>query len=529
MKLEQQFHEYCYAQVGRILTQLDRDPDSPTYGCFDRNYWHYKIRDFPSSILQQGAFLLESLRQQPNEILTKEVSGEWALAAINALSRQAEPTGAVDEYYPFEDSYPASAFALYCASKVLLDWKNKGFNSWDRLHWSGLRKLARRLSQRQELQAANQYAAGVAALSMASKFPQLEVCPKLVREHADRLFDLQDSEGWFQEYGGPDFGYLSVTIDALVDYHDVTQDKRALTAIDNAVSFLANMIGCDGELPWTLNARNTDYVVPYGLVRSARRNPLASWVVCRIFQNIEHSSHFIWATDDRYLLHYIYSSIVRSLPYLNEMLTAEPPSHKEKVWYPSCGFLVRNYSNPPATVYVGAHKGGVLRVHRALGAVGSYDNGWRLHLSDGLWTTNWWQRAITVENQKDFISIKGCFVPYKPMISTPTKHVVLRVLAKLVGRKLTSVLKNIMIFRRSKRNSPQFQRVIQFDNQARTVRVHDAFAGSNAGRLVNSPRQNLRHVASADSFSVEDNLGLVDFLHSQSASNNSEGFRRIDF
>ena len=29
----------------RIFTALDRDPNSPTFGCFDRDFWHYKIRD----------------------------------------------------------------------------------------------------------------------------------------------------------------------------------------------------------------------------------------------------------------------------------------------------------------------------------------------------------------------------------------------------------------------------------------------------------------------------------------------------
>ena len=40
----------------RILTQACRDPGSPAYGCFDRNWWHYKIRDFPSIMLQQGGY-----------------------------------------------------------------------------------------------------------------------------------------------------------------------------------------------------------------------------------------------------------------------------------------------------------------------------------------------------------------------------------------------------------------------------------------------------------------------------------------
>ena len=59
----QSFEHYFEMQSRRVITQMDRDPDSLTFGCFDRNYWHYKIRDFPSSILQQGVFTLEALRK----------------------------------------------------------------------------------------------------------------------------------------------------------------------------------------------------------------------------------------------------------------------------------------------------------------------------------------------------------------------------------------------------------------------------------------------------------------------------------
>ena len=39
---------------------------------------------------------------------------------------------------------------------------------------------------------------------------------------------LQNNEGWFYEYGGPDLGYLSVTIDCLWDLFDATKDPKSL-------------------------------------------------------------------------------------------------------------------------------------------------------------------------------------------------------------------------------------------------------------------------------------------------------------
>lgn len=47
------FAREALAQISKILTLLDRNPHSPTYGCFDRNFWHYKIIDFPSGMSQE--------------------------------------------------------------------------------------------------------------------------------------------------------------------------------------------------------------------------------------------------------------------------------------------------------------------------------------------------------------------------------------------------------------------------------------------------------------------------------------------
>ena len=47
------FAREAIAQIPKILTLLDRNVHSPTYGCFDRNFWHYKIIDFPSGMAQE--------------------------------------------------------------------------------------------------------------------------------------------------------------------------------------------------------------------------------------------------------------------------------------------------------------------------------------------------------------------------------------------------------------------------------------------------------------------------------------------
>ena len=50
------FHQLLAEFLPRILSQCCRDANSPAFGCFDRNFWHYRMRDFSSIILQQGGY-----------------------------------------------------------------------------------------------------------------------------------------------------------------------------------------------------------------------------------------------------------------------------------------------------------------------------------------------------------------------------------------------------------------------------------------------------------------------------------------
>ncbi len=501
--MKSRLESYALAQYSRVLTQMDRDPHSPTYGCFDRNYWHYKIRDFPSSILQQGVFAIEAVRKgrlpgvnPPTSVI------DWSLAAVNALSRQVNGFGAVDEYYPFEHSYPAAAFGLLATARLTFDWSHEAPQMLERVAWPGLVRLARHLLGRVELQASNQQAAGLAALALASRVPQLGIPPADVARKAAEFFATQHEEGWFDEYGGPDFGYLSVTIDALMDYHEATNDPAALTAATRALNFLCSMTACDGRLPSTLNSRNTDYAVPCGIVRLAAVNPSASWLAHQLFGGIGDAvNHFLWPTDDRYHLHYIFASVVRSLDYAASMLPPGPaPPQPESQWLPGAGYWV--VRRPRSTIFVAAHKGGLVRVHRP-DQPPIADHGWRAVSPTGrLFTTNWWTPPRMIDRAPDSLCVTHSFQASSFQSPSPARHIVLRLLSFTLRNRVIPLLKRFLIFQPGQALGPKFRRSITLLPDR--VRIEDRFEGAAGFTLTRSPRQNLRHVASADSFSTEE-------------------------
>ena len=102
-------------QIPTILTLLDRNRHSPTYGCFDRNYWHYRIIDFPSGMAQEFVLplaLAYSLDIPGNPYYQQASIKEWVEAGILYAASSAHADGSCDDYFPFERAGGAVAFSL---------------------------------------------------------------------------------------------------------------------------------------------------------------------------------------------------------------------------------------------------------------------------------------------------------------------------------------------------------------------------------------------------------------------------------
>ncbi len=500
--IEENFITHARRTTPRVLTQMDRDPMSPTFGCFDRDYWHYKIRDFPSSILQQSVFVLESIQRGSIDISFPEGFIEsWMVGAIRALARQIRSNGSVDEYYPYERSFPAAAFSLYAISSVLWRWPSENPPPLEYQDWEKLRHLTKWLASHTETEASNQQAAGLAAIAIATHLPDLNIHFKEYHTLSEQFFSTQHAEGWFPEYGGPDFGYLSVTIDGLIDFYDATGDERAVSAIDAAVAFMTQLIGADGHLPWTINSRNTDYVVPYGLVRAASRNAEAAWLVHQLFNGINANDHFMNAIDDRYNCHYIFSSLVRAIPHLKNMLPAKAPTLPEHAWFEGCGYWIRRTQNRKVTVFFSANKGGLVRVHRK-GKAPIIDSGWRVIRKTKIWTNNWWTNKWVSKVTSERAAVSGSMQHVRYFSPYPLMHVLLRATSFLTFGQVIKFLKYLMIFRKHTTSGPRYSRQVHFSQYH--LEIIDKIHPSQGTVAKKSPRQNLRHVASADSYSEEE-------------------------
>jgi hypothetical protein len=500
--LAKQMGEHLDRLLPRILTQMCRDPNSASFGCFDRDWWHYKIRDFPSVILQQGGYALWMAAKSGR--VAAESARPWCEASCRFWAHRAANYRAFEEYYPWERGYPPLAFSTLAVAKMSHD----GVISPTELE-AGLRAASVQLLSRFEGEAANQQVGGLAALGWLRK-----IAPHFIPEDqwqalVLRTMELQTSEGWFAEYGGPDLGYLTVTLDCLWDLFDATEDPMFLRSIERAVAFIGAFFVPPLRGAGMHNSRNTDYLTPYGLARTAMSPtaaaPQAAFILLRSWETMGNPSHFVHATDDRYWSHYIGHSLARAVHALQAGLRGStiscpaPQGEFQDRRFDLSGHVFVSGRMPSL---VSARKGGIFTAFFEDKRFSDF--GWVLLRAGDRrqWVTHWWADFWKTRVETGVVQVSGWATAHSEVLASPWKHMALRAASLLPGNKLIPALKKRLIFKPDAQRIP-FTRLIRW--APAEIVVEDSFELPPSGwRLVRAPRASKRHVASADSYHDED-------------------------
>jgi len=253
----------CKNQIEKILTLQDRNQFSKTYGCFDRNYWHYKTRDFPSAMSQEFTLtlaLVYSIDFPDNIFHNNKNIYKWILAGIENTILQSRFDGSLDDYYPYERALGASVFTSYALTEscILLGINNSIYNNYFVLanKWMNQSDESGLLVNHHAIQALchlNLY-----RLTKNNDFL------KLADKKIEKIITLQDKEGWFPEYDGCSPGYLTVTIDFLSQFFKNRPSSRLEKSILKAIDFFYYIQHPDGTCGGDYGSRNTFFFHPNG-------------------------------------------------------------------------------------------------------------------------------------------------------------------------------------------------------------------------------------------------------------------------
>ena len=349
------------AQIPKILTLQDRNRHSPTYGCFDRNFWHYRIIDFPSGMAQEFVLplaLAYGTDLPDNPFFEEPALREWALAGIQFAASSAHKDGSCDDYFPYERAGGATAFSLLACMEAyrILGLDDDGILQFfeKRADWLAVHHESGRLSNHQALIAL--------CLELAGDLLDTKRWTQKASARVDVVLSWQTDEGWFWEYEGCDPGYLTLTISVLAWLHSIRPDapyaERLKDALARAIDFAANFIHPDGSFGGEYGSRNTYNFFPAGFEIVGRWHPTALAVNDRFLAGLAAGRGPCYA-DDHIIGHHTWNYLIAWGNYQEERPDFQPKP-KGRIWFPEAKLLVERRGT--VTLISALNKGGIFKV-----------------------------------------------------------------------------------------------------------------------------------------------------------------------
>jgi hypothetical protein len=272
----------------RLLTQLNRDPSTATYGCLDRRFWAWKMVDFPEATFQRNLNPICWYIDQPEAKTYREILSKNIKAGLFYSFSLQHNDGSFDQAYPHEHSYGATAFLL--PDLISVYKKVKGaFSEIERTRVEvGLRKSADFLCNGAEKHEyiANHLAGAALALKKAHSIFNEKKYDQKANDILNSILDQQSDEGWFPEYGGADPGYQTLCMYYLAQIFEIDHPMDLKTAIEKSLQFLQFFIHPDGTFGGEYGSRRTEIYYPGGIALLSPEFPIAASMHANMLNSI---------------------------------------------------------------------------------------------------------------------------------------------------------------------------------------------------------------------------------------------------
>jgi hypothetical protein len=376
--------KYALSFSRRVLSLLDKNSFSPTYGCFDRNFWHYKtVTDYPSATYQQLALYLTYLYTYKTEHNTYYKQPELLgliLASIDYWVKIQNNDGSFNEWFPNEHSHVATAFTLYAITESLLILKEDIEDQKLKSYFASIKNACLWLKNNPDTKVLNHTAGALTATYNAYLLTLDAEISGYIDMHRSIMKKYQSAEGWFHEYHGADIGYTSVSIDYLAKYYEKSGDEIAYYMLEKAVSFLAFFIHPDGSSGGEYGNRNTKYIMPAGIHILAKYFDEARYILDKFYYGFKYGNQVELSTsDDRYFAFFFATNYIESAA-LFDTLTPENFTYNSLKYkyfsqiFPQAGLVVKK--TPRFYFVCNFKKGGIIKLYSADGKLLYSDSGY---------------------------------------------------------------------------------------------------------------------------------------------------------
>jgi hypothetical protein len=296
-------------------------------------------------------------------------------------------------------------------------------------------------------------------------------------ERLHRLLDWQSDEGWFEEYGGADPGYQTVTIDCLVKCRRLLEQCKQVSPrtaagfgetrlhwldepIARAVRFCRLFLHPDSSYGGEYGSRGTYHFYPHGFELLAANNADAADLAEGFLQSLADGRHAFF-DDDRLVAHRLGSVMEAYLdwsPVRAEQAVERDPNLVE--YLPHAQILVRRTEGTHTVV--SAARGGVFKHFQvqdatsgsACGPAASCsravcftDAGLVVELADGrvaVSQSHDLTRAVECRETEARLTVSGPLHRAEFETATPWKFIVLRLVMLLAGRWCRTLIRRLL-------------------------------------------------------------------------------------
>jgi len=489
----------------RILSLLDREAFSPTYGCMDRTFWAWKFVDFPGARFQEGLCYLSFLYATDfpdNPFYKNPKLLQWISGGLDFWAKIQRGTGDFDEAYPYERSLAATSFTGFYLGEA---WKflNDG---------ADLPKVvANRFREAMALAGdwlivndekhgflSNHLAAAAGALYHAYLITGDKRYEDRSWYFTEKILSHQSSEGWYDEYGGADPGYQTHGSFYLARIWQLSGDKRLPESLERSMKFLAHFIHPDGSLGGEYTSRNTQTYYPAAFEMLAGESASASWIAQQMRPSVPTLAAAGQGTVDIYnTFPLLNNTVFAYLGYkANEgkVKTPEGPSTDSgQIHFPKAGLM--KVRREKYDLYLGLHKGGVFKLFdRAKGELVASNCGYIGKLTNGKTFSNQWndpEREVEIEDNE--VVVKGAFYQTSRPVMDPYRFMAFRLFSLTAGRFkkaaywIKSLLVKVLIYKKRELDLGFTRRFTIGENG---VAVTDELQGSPEGIANMVPGEN---------------------------------------
>ncbi|MBX7071759.1 MAG: hypothetical protein K1X71_01315 [Pirellulales bacterium] len=447
-QLRGQYLTTALMQIPRILGAIDRNPYRGTYGSLDRAHWHYRTSDFPCQMFQEAVWPLALVYHHslPGNVWQGSPRlRELIVAALRYAATSSHQDGSCDDYYPYERALGAAVFATNAAAQSyqLLGLDDAALGEWlvRRGQWLIRHNESGRLANHQALAAL--------ALARIGQITGEGEFREAARDRIGTVLAWQHAEGWFEEYGGADPGYQTVTLEALAEYQRLTGADWLDGAIARGLNFARCFLHPDGSYGGEYGSRGTYHNYPHGMELLARRHAAAGELAEGFLQGVSRGRHAAFS-DDRMYAHWVGSWIEAWIDW--SATRVAPPaeqasdSSSQMIQFPAAGLYV--HKSPSSMTIVSSARGGTFKhfvedecVAADAGLIAEFENGQvaatQSHERDAV-------GAVKVQDQPAVLELSrpAFWVRYETF--TPAKFLVFRAGMLTLGRWARDVVRRLL-------------------------------------------------------------------------------------